>query len=47
MGKRTKGEHFQVKIHAKGIDKAYGVEIRRDRVVLVTAKAGQEFKLER
>jgi hypothetical protein len=42
-GKRTKGEHFQAKIHAKG----YGVEMCRDRVVLVIAKAGQEFKLSR
>jgi hypothetical protein len=47
MGKRTKGEHFGAKIHAKGQDKGNGVEIRRDRAVLVIAKAGQEFKLER
>ncbi|KAN0120606.1 hypothetical protein V8E52_004433 [Russula decolorans] len=44
MGKRTKGAHFRAKIHAKGHDKGNGVEIRRDRVVLVIAKAGQEFK---
>jgi hypothetical protein len=40
-GKRAKGEHFQAKIHA------CGVEIRRDRIVIVIAKDGQEFKLER